>query len=112
MTAQLRSPQYVIDDVERLLSDLTTPETQVKFDAPSRANPATIQNTISPPAATWHWATNAAQVGQNATLNPEDVGKYGLQDAILTSIGWPALRQTSCGSPYKPFRPPPGPGRT
>ncbi len=84
MTAQLRSPQYVIDDVERLLSDLTTPETQVKFDAPSRANPATIQNTISPPAATWHWATNAAQVGQNATLNPEDVGKYGLQDANHT----------------------------
>jgi hypothetical protein len=42
-----------VDDVRLLFSDLTTPETQVKFSPAARANPSTIEDTIRPPQATW-----------------------------------------------------------
>lgn len=48
----IQSPQYIMDDVTLLLRDLTTPETQVKFDPPFRATPATIQETIHPDSTT------------------------------------------------------------
>ena len=75
-------PQFVMDDVKLLFGDLTTPETSVKFDPPSRANPSTIQNNIHPPETTWIWADDTAREGQPVGQN--DLGKYGLQTDINT----------------------------
>src|SRR5262249_5807931 len=75
-------PPFVMDDVKLLFSDLTTPETSVKFDPPSRANPSTIQNSIYPPEATWIWADDTAREGQ--PIGQSDLGKYGLQTNINT----------------------------
>jgi hypothetical protein len=70
-------PQFIMDDVKLLFNDLTTPETGVKFNPPLRANPATIQGNINPPAITWTWADQAARQAQAVTQG--DVGKYGIQ---------------------------------
>ena len=70
-------PPFIMDDVRLLFSDLTTPETQVKFSPPGRANPSTIENTIRPPQATWSWADQATRLAQQ--VNQADLGKYGLQ---------------------------------
>lgn len=75
-----QSPQFIMDEVKLLFKELTTPENPVKFDAPSRADPSTIQNKINPPAVTWTWAD---QVGRQAqTVSSIDVGKYGLQSDL------------------------------
>ena len=73
-------PPFIMDDVRLLFSDLTTPETQVKFSPPARANPSTIENTIRPPQATWTWADQTARLTQQ--VNQADLGKYGLQRDI------------------------------
>jgi hypothetical protein len=70
-------PPFIMDDVRLLFSDLTTPETQVKFSPPARANSSTIEDTIRPPQATWTWADQAARLAQQ--VNQVDLGKYGLQ---------------------------------
>jgi hypothetical protein len=70
-------PPFIMDDVRLLFSDLTTPETQVKFSPAARANPSTIENTIRPPQATWTWADQAARLAQQ--VNQTDLGNYGLQ---------------------------------
>ena len=70
-------PPFIMDDVRLLFSDLTTPESEVKFSPPARANPSTIENTIHPPQAMWTWADQAARLAQQ--VNPVDLGKYGLQ---------------------------------
>jgi hypothetical protein len=66
-----------MDDVKLLLSELSTPESQVRFSAPARADLATIENTIDPPRATWSWATEAGRLVQ--LVNRDDLGRYGLQ---------------------------------
>jgi hypothetical protein len=91
-------PSFIMDDVRLLLSDLTTPESGVKFDPPARANPSTIEDTIHPPQATWTWANEAARLGQQVA--PGDLGKYGLQTdtstlyrlASLSPLRWVAVR--------------------
>jgi hypothetical protein len=75
-------PPFIMDDVRLLFSDLTTPETQVKFSPPGRSNPSTIENAIHPPQATWNWADLAARLAQQ--VNEADLGKYGLQRDIST----------------------------
>lgn len=70
-------PPFIMDDVRLLFSDLTTPETQVKFSPPARANSSTIEDAIRPPQATWTWADQAARLAQQ--VNQVDLGKYGLQ---------------------------------
>jgi hypothetical protein len=70
-------PQFIMDDVKLLFNDLTTPETNVKFNPPQRANLATIQNNIKPPAVTWTWANQSARRAQAVTQ--DDIGKYGIQ---------------------------------
>ena len=70
-------PSFIMDDVRLLFSDLTTPESEVKFSPPGRANPSTIENTIHPPQATWTWADQAARLTQQ--VSQADLGKYGLQ---------------------------------
>ena len=70
-------PPFIMDDVRLLFSDLTTPETQVKFSPPARANPSTIENTIRPPQATWTWTDQTARLAQQ--VNQADLGNYGLQ---------------------------------
>jgi len=71
-----------MDDVKLLLSDLSSPESGVKFDPPARANTSTIENTIHPPQATWTWANQAARVAQQ--IEEIDLGKYGLQTDTST----------------------------
>ena len=70
-------PQFIMDDVKLLFNDLTTPEAGVKFNPPQRANPATIQNNIKPPAVTWTWVDQSARQAQTVTQG--DIGKYGIQ---------------------------------
>src|SRR5467141_379576 len=73
-----QSPQFIMDDVKLLFGDLTTPEMGVKFNPPSRANPATIQNNIgAPPTTSWTWADEGTRLAQVVSQN--DVGKYGIQ---------------------------------
>ena len=72
--------QFIMDDVKLLFGDLTTPEAGVKFTPPLRANPATIQGKINPPAITWTWADEATRQAQPVTH--DDIGKYGLQSDI------------------------------
>jgi hypothetical protein len=75
-------PQFIMDDVKLLFNDLTAPETGVKFDPPQRANSASIQSNIKPPALTWTWADQAARLAQVVTQF--DVGKYGIQADVNT----------------------------
>lgn len=70
-------PQFVMDGIKLLLNDLTSPETGVKYIPPSRANPATIQGNIHPPAIKWNWPTAALR--QAMGVGQDDVGTYGLQ---------------------------------
>jgi hypothetical protein len=70
-------PPFIMDDVRLLFSELTTPETQVKFSTPTRADPSTIEDSIHPPQATWTWADQAARMSQQ--ISDVDLGKYGLQ---------------------------------
>jgi hypothetical protein len=74
MTSQ---PKFVMDDVKLLLNDLASPESGVKFSPPSRADVATIQSNIFPPAITWRWADEAARKAQS--VGQPDLRKYGLQ---------------------------------
>ena len=73
-----------MDSVKLLVSDITSPETAVKFVPPSRADSATIQNNIAPPAITWTWKDDAARQAQAVTL--DDVGKYGYQADVNTQF--------------------------
>lgn len=75
-------PGFIDTEVKLLLSELTNPESQVKFDTASRSTPGTIQNTIDPPQATWTWANAAARTAELVTSI--DVGKYGLQSDVNT----------------------------
>ncbi len=97
----VKTPDDIMTDVTLLLSDLTAPETQVRFDVPSRSTPGTIQNTIFPPAATWHWATLDVRDTQAKQLTDDDVGKYGIVDKnqtlyklvrVLPDVGWQAIQ--------------------
>ncbi|MGZ2744460.1 hypothetical protein [Burkholderia stagnalis] len=72
--------QFIMDDVKLLFGDLTTPEASVKFTPPQRANLATIQGKINPPAITWTWADEVTRQAQ--PVAHDDVGKYGLQSDI------------------------------
>ena len=74
------SAHFIMKDVKLLFKNLTSPETGVVFDPPSRANPATIQNNINPP--TWTWPNQAAR--QSQVVTQDDVGNYGLQTDVNT----------------------------
>jgi hypothetical protein len=95
------TPPFIMHEVKLLFGDLTPPEAAVKFDPPSRANPATIQDNIKPPTPTWTWNSQSLQQGQ--TVTPDDVGKYGLRTDIntlfrLNSVApaaWEAIRDFS-----------------
>src|SRR6266487_5983648 len=71
------TPQFIMDEVKLLFGGLTTPESEVNFNPPSRTKPATIKNSIDPPEATWIWANQAARMAQ--AVNRNDLGKYGMQ---------------------------------
>jgi len=75
-------PPLIETDLKLLLSEVTTPETQVKFDPPSRSDASSIQKTIHPPESTWTWANAAARAAE--VVSAADVGKYGLQTDINT----------------------------
>ena len=50
-------PEYVLKELRLLLHNLTTPETNVSFVTPARADPGAIEESIRrPPEATWTWA--------------------------------------------------------
>jgi hypothetical protein len=74
--------QLIMDEVKLLFNNLSAPESSVKFDPPSRANPATIQTNINPPALTWTWPNATARQAQ--VISTADVGKYGLQTDVNT----------------------------
>ena len=75
-------PSFIMDEVKLLLKDVATPETEVRFDPPSRSTPGSIQSNINPPQATWEWPNQAMRLAQ--PVKPEDVGKYGLQTDVNT----------------------------
>src|SRR5882762_3635920 len=96
-----KTPDDIMKDVTLLLQDLTAPETQVKFDVPSRSNPATIQNTIYPPAATWSWQDLDTRTNKESSLTQDDVGKYGIVESnhtlykllrIAPDVQWQAVQ--------------------
>jgi hypothetical protein len=70
-------PQFIMDDVKLLFNSLTTPETGVQFNPPSRANPATLQNNIHPPMITWTWKDPVARGNEKVTQG--DLEKYGIE---------------------------------
>jgi hypothetical protein len=75
-------PPFIDTDLNLLLANLTSPETPVKYDPPSRATPGTIQATINPPQATWTWPNKAAR--DSEVVSDLDVGKYGLETDVNT----------------------------
>lgn len=77
-----KTPTFIMDEVKLLFGDLTTPETEVKFEPPARSTPRSIQNSINPPQATWTWADQAARLAEVVVL--QDVGKFGLQTDVNT----------------------------
>jgi hypothetical protein len=77
-------PQFVMDGVKLLVGDITSPESPVKFDPATRADPASIQNNIAPPAISWTWADDAAR--QALPVTQDDVGKYGYQVDVNTQF--------------------------
>jgi hypothetical protein len=96
-----KTPDDILNDVKLLLRDLTTPETQVSFNVPSRGNAATIQNTIYPPATTWSWQDLNARKSREPALTQEDVGKYGIVESnhtlykllrITPDVQWQAVQ--------------------
>ena len=103
----VKTPDNIMNDVTLLLRDLTTPETQVRFDVPSRGNPATIQNTIFPPAAYWSWPDLNTRKSQESGLTQDDVGKYGIVESnhtlyklvrISPDVEWEAVQTFSDAS--------------
>jgi hypothetical protein len=94
-------PQFIDNSLNLLLADLTSPESQVKFDPPSRSNAATIQNTISPPQATWTWADVAARDAE--IVSDADVGKYGLQQDVNTLFRLTSASPTAVWRPAQNF---------
>jgi hypothetical protein len=102
-------PAFVMDDVRLLFSQLTTPESQVRFDPPDRANPQSIEDTIRPPQATWDWADQAARLAQHVVVT--DLGKYGLQrdtSMLYRLVSLSPVRWARCGTSARRR----GPGRT
>lgn len=83
-TPPASDPQFVMSRVKLLVGEITSPEQAVKFDPPGRSDPATIQNTIAPPAITWTWANDAARLA--LTVTQDDVGKYGYQSDVNTQF--------------------------
>ena len=75
-------PPFIDRDVNLLLARLTSPETPVKYDPPSRSTPGTIQTTINPSQTTWTWRNITARIGQ--PVLPGDVNKIGYQSDIDT----------------------------
>jgi hypothetical protein len=73
-------PAFIMNEVTLLVGDITSPETGVAFDPPSRATPASIQNTIGPPQPTWIWKDQPTRDQEPVT--PLDIGKYGLETDI------------------------------
>src|SRR5947208_16249554 len=67
-------PDYVMAEVSLLLSQVTTPETNVTFNAQSRADTSTIKGTINPgqPVLAWTWENAYAREKQQVTSS--DVG--------------------------------------
>jgi hypothetical protein len=73
-------PDYVIAEINLLLSQMTTPETNVTFNTPSRADANTIKGTINPaqsPRLDWTWENDYAREHQQVTSS--DVGSIGYQ---------------------------------
>jgi hypothetical protein len=81
-------PDYVMDEVKLLLTQVTTPETNVTFNAQSsnvqssRADAGTIKDTIHPgpaqaPKIVWTWENYYAR--EHQTLTDGDVGSIGYQ---------------------------------
>jgi hypothetical protein len=96
-----KTPQDIMKDVALLLRDLTSPEQQVNFNAPPRSDSGTIQNTIFPPAATWHWDNLASRDNQASQLSQDDVGTYGIVEnnhtlyklvSVSPSVQWQAVQ--------------------
>jgi hypothetical protein len=71
-------PDYVMAEVNLLLSQVTTPETNVTFNTQSRADATTIKDTINPAQAQlWTWENDYARENQQVTSS--DVGSIGYQ---------------------------------
>jgi hypothetical protein len=72
-------PDYVMDEVKLLLSQATTPETNVTFNTQSRADVNTIKDTINPAEAQqlWTWENDYAREHQQVYSG--DVGSIGYQ---------------------------------
>jgi hypothetical protein len=66
-------PDYVMAEVALLLSQVTTPETNVTFNTPLRADANTIKDTINP----WTWENVYAR--ENQVVTASDVGRVGYQ---------------------------------
>ena len=73
-------PAFIMNEVSLLVADITSPETGVTFDPPSRATPSSIQNTIGSPQPTWIWKDQATRDQEPVTAI--DIGKYGLETDI------------------------------
>ncbi len=99
--ATVESPPFIMHDVRLLFGNLTTPETTVQFNPPSRANPTTIQNNIHPPEATWNWANQS--VRENQPVTAIDVGKYGLQADVNTLFRLSSVSPTIVWQPVQNF---------
>ena len=94
-------PPFINTDLKLLLADLTSPEMPVKFDAPSRSTPGTIQSTINPPQSTWTWPTQAARDAEVVT--DVDVGKYGLETDVNTLFRLASASPTPIWQPVQNF---------
>jgi hypothetical protein len=94
-------PPFIDTDVKLLLTELTSPEMPVKFDAPPRSTPGTIQSTINPPQATWTWPTQAARDAE--VVADVDVGKYGLETDVNRLFRLASASPTPVWQPVQDF---------
>ena len=94
-------PPFIDTDLNLLLTDLTSPEMPVKFDAPSRSTAGSIQATINPPQATWTWPTQAARDAE--VVGDVDVGKYGLESDVNTLFRLASATPTPVWQPVQNF---------
>jgi hypothetical protein len=92
---------FIDTDLKLLLTELTSPEEPVKFDAPPRSTPGTIQSTINPPQATWTWPTQAARDAE--VVADVDVGKYGLETDVNRLFRLASASPTPVWQPVQDF---------
>ncbi len=107
-TTTAQTPQFIMDEVKFLLGDVSTPESAVEFDSQpkinptsQRATPATIQNSINPPVATWTWVDQTARLAQTAIQ--DDLGKYGIQTDINSMFQLTSVSPIAVWQPVKAF---------